>query len=370
MVLVVFALACVAATELAESVLPAGAIGIPAFWPPVGLLLAALARTARRRWPAFVLIAIAIPLVSMAAVHGRPLSYAVTVALVPAAEAIAAAWLLQRFVEGPVTLNRVSHAWTLILVATLVPMAGGVLTVQLLDATTPFATAWRAWWLTDTVGMLLIAPLAMAASAISRDHFRHLAWSWHGLEFGLALAGALVMSLGVFGDRFDPLVRVPAYILPFLMWPPFRFGPGGSAAVLFVASVVGVMSTADALGPFVLAGASPENWLMRSQGAVGMASASFLLLSSVVAERRLAELEKAQLVTDLQQAVMEIKTLQGMIPICAWCHKVRDDAGFWQRLETYLDERTDATFSHSICPSCANTQHERVEKISGQAWRI
>lgn len=80
---------------------------------------------------------------------------------------------------------------------------------------------------------------------------------------------------------------------------------------------------------------------------------SFLLVASVVAERKRVAQEYAVPVAELQQALAEIKTLCGFIPICAWCHKVRDDAGFWQQLEMYLDVRTGATFSHGICPACA-----------------
>ncbi len=369
MVLALFAIACIAGTELGQLVLPIGAAGVPAFWPPAGILLAALAQTERRRWPAFVLIAIAIPLLAMVVIHGRPLADALTGALVVAAEASAAAYLLKYFVEGPLTLNRLGHTWTLILIAVVVPMAGGLAAGLLLDSGVPFGTEWRSWWLADALGMLLIAPLALAAGAIRTERLTRI-WSWNGLELAAALVGALVMSHGVFGDAFAPLMRVPAYILPILLWPAFRFGPGGSAATVFLVSMSGLLNTAAGHGPFVLAELSPVDWILRSQGAVLIAAVSLLPLASVVAERRVAELEKAQLVTDLQQAVMEIKTLQGMIPICAWCHKVRDDAGFWQRLETYLEDRTDATFSHSICPSCANTQHEKVEKIPGQAWRI
>ena len=369
MVLALFAIACLAATELGEIVLPIGAAGLPAFWPPSGLLLAALARTDRRRWPALVLIAVAVPLLALVVLHGRPVTHALTVCLIVSAEACVAAWLLQRLVEAPLTLNRVAHTWTLVLVAAVVPMAGGLVAGQVLDAGVPYWTVWRAWWLADAVGMLLIAPLMIAAGAIRSDRLTRV-WSGQGLELAVALVGALVMAQGVFGDAFAPLMRVPAYILPVLLWPAFRLGPGGSAATVFMVSISGLLNTAAGHGPFVLAELSPVDWILRSQGAVLMAAVSLLPLASVVAERRAGELEKAQLVSDLQQALVEIKTLQGMIPICAWCHKVRDDAGFWQRLETYLDEKTDATVSHSICPSCADTQHERVEAILGEAWRI
>jgi PleD family two-component response regulator len=55
----------------------------------------------------------------------------------------------------------------------------------------------------------------------------------------------------------------------------------------------------------------------------------------------------------LQKALDEIKTLQGIIPICANCKNVRDDKGFWNQVETYISKHSEAEFSHSICPPCA-----------------
>jgi GAF domain-containing protein len=69
---------------------------------------------------------------------------------------------------------------------------------------------------------------------------------------------------------------------------------------------------------------------------------------------RTAQLE--QTVDQLQHAISEIKTLRGLLSICAHCKKIRDDAGSWHRLERYLHKHTGATFSHGICPDCLD-QH-------------
>lgn len=55
---------------------------------------------------------------------------------------------------------------------------------------------------------------------------------------------------------------------------------------------------------------------------------------------------------ELKAALKEIKTLQGMLPICARCKKVRDDSGFWHKIEKYIEERSDAKFTHGVCPDC------------------
>lgn len=56
---------------------------------------------------------------------------------------------------------------------------------------------------------------------------------------------------------------------------------------------------------------------------------------------------------ELQAALSEIKTLSGFLPICASCKKIRDDKGYWQQIEAYIREHSDAEFSHGICPDCA-----------------
>jgi CheY-like chemotaxis protein len=67
---------------------------------------------------------------------------------------------------------------------------------------------------------------------------------------------------------------------------------------------------------------------------------------------RAYEEERERLVLELQQALANVKSLSGLIPICAWCKKIRDDAGYWQRLETYLSAHSRAQLSHGICPDC------------------
>ena len=64
-------------------------------------------------------------------------------------------------------------------------------------------------------------------------------------------------------------------------------------------------------------------------------------------------IERKQLVLDLEQALVKIKTLTGLLPICAGCKQIRDTAGQWTPIETYIAERSDASFSHGLCPKCS-----------------
>jgi PAS domain S-box-containing protein len=72
-----------------------------------------------------------------------------------------------------------------------------------------------------------------------------------------------------------------------------------------------------------------------------------------ITERKKAEELREKLIADLQKAANEIKTLTGFIPICASCKKIRDDKGYWEQIETYIMERSDAEFSHGLCPECS-----------------
>jgi PAS domain S-box-containing protein len=71
-----------------------------------------------------------------------------------------------------------------------------------------------------------------------------------------------------------------------------------------------------------------------------------------ITERKLAALEREQLLSELQQALANVKTLSGLLPICANCKKIRDDKGYWNQIESYISEHSEAVFSHGICPEC------------------
>ena len=73
-----------------------------------------------------------------------------------------------------------------------------------------------------------------------------------------------------------------------------------------------------------------------------------------ISRRKLAEEERERLVHDLQQALDRAKTLRGLLPMCAWCKKIRNDKGYWQKVETYVQEHSEAAFTHGICPECLN----------------
>ncbi len=82
-----------------------------------------------------------------------------------------------------------------------------------------------------------------------------------------------------------------------------------------------------------------------------------------ITRRKEAELDRERLIHRLRKALAEIKTLRGIIPICASCKKVRDDRGDWRQIETYFCDHADAEFSHGICPECLSTLYPELTGI-------
>jgi ligand-binding sensor domain-containing protein len=70
---------------------------------------------------------------------------------------------------------------------------------------------------------------------------------------------------------------------------------------------------------------------------------------------------EAELQVRVQEALARIKTLSGMLPICAWCKRVREDDGYWKQIETYVSDHSQAEFTHGICPSCAQSQLQDIQ---------
>jgi PAS domain S-box-containing protein len=73
-----------------------------------------------------------------------------------------------------------------------------------------------------------------------------------------------------------------------------------------------------------------------------------------------AEAERYKLIEDLTAALSHVKTLSGLLPICASCKNIRDDDGYWHQIEDYLKQHSDAKFSHAICPACQEKYHSQL----------
>jgi PAS domain S-box-containing protein len=79
-----------------------------------------------------------------------------------------------------------------------------------------------------------------------------------------------------------------------------------------------------------------------------------------VSERKRADAERDALIAQLQKALADVRTLSGLLPICFQCKQIRDDRGEWRQLEEYLEERSEAQFTHGLCRECASRLHAEL----------
>lgn len=91
--------------------------------------------------------------------------------------------------------------------------------------------------------------------------------------------------------------------------------------------------------------------------------ALFAIWTATVLGLQRTKLEQIRLIAieEREEALREIKALKGLIPICAKCKKIRDDEGFWNQLESYIEKHSEASFSHGVCPECSDELYGKYE---------
>ena len=271
-------------------------------WPPSGIAIAALLILGLRVWPGVLMGAFianltvgAPPVVSLGIGTGNTL------------EAVTAAYLIHRTPGFTVTLESVRSALALIIlgavVSTLISSSIGVVSLYLggLIGEAQMRATWRAWWIGDMVGVLLVTPIILVWSAPPRARFDQ-----HWLEkVGLSLAVVGISFLGFFGG----LLRVPTLATPFhhadmllavLGWAALRFGQRGSVTASTVVSLTAIAGTALGYGPFAVS--ELTQGLLSLQTFMGLVAATFLLFGATISERCIAEDEARKAREDAARA--------------------------------------------------------------------
>jgi hypothetical protein len=123
---------------------------------------------------------------------------------------------------------------------------------------------------------------------------------------------------------------------------------------------------------------SPLNLESKTVGVIGLANkpVDFTEEDSEIAEvfgdlaaialKNSRYLEKIKEKSEsLERALSEVKVLRGMLPICSFCKKIRDDSGYWNNIESYITQHSEADFSHSICPKCVKEHYPDYKKGDG-----
>lgn len=126
---------------------------------------------------------------------------------------------------------------------------------------------------------------------------------------------------------------------------------------------------------FLMTHSSAELTLNNSSGIAGVVrqsfslamlpwSVSFTLLTGVIGFYygmfKVRRIEREKLIANLQKALADVKTLSGLLPICAWCKKIRSDKGYWENIEAYMKSHLNLDFTHGICSDCAKKEYPEL----------
>ncbi|HYM37629.1 MAG TPA: MASE1 domain-containing protein [Nitrospiraceae bacterium] len=321
-----------------------------AVWLPTGIALAAFLILGYRAWPGIFLGAFVVNILTEGSV-----ATSIGIAAGNTLEGVAGAYVVNRFACGRRAFDRAQNvlAFAVLagLVSTMISATCGVTSLMLggFAERANYGSIWLTWWLGDMAGDLIVAPFL-----VLWIKNRHLQWSRTQLaEAALLCAGLVLVTMAVFG-RLTPshINKYPLeYLcLPCLVWAAYRFGPRETATANVILAGLAIWGTLRGFGPF--AGSSPNESLLLLQAFMGVTSVLALTFAAVVSKKRRIEQSRERLLGELQDALAHIKTLRGLIPICATCKKVRNDREHWEHVESYIQDHSLAQFTHGLCPDC------------------
>lgn len=258
-----------------------------AFWLPAGVYSAALIASANSRWPAIVLTAGVSNFLFDTLFDAKPAALALGFALTNTAEALCGAYLVRRFGERPYGLTSVRAALLFIVAAAaLAPALAAVAGAAIVSATfnVDFAATWLSWWLADATGVLAVGPLAL--SLLQRDAGARVPrrpWSEATLLAALLAVTAIIIFHG-----WHPVLTMPYWLAPLMLWAALRFGVPGAALAVFIVAVIAAYYTGANFGPFAAASADPAIRLLMLQGLLAVSALSTMLLAALAHDRSAA----------------------------------------------------------------------------------
>ncbi len=221
----------------------------------------------------------------------RHLPTAILFGICNAGEALLTAWLVRRWFGRPFRLDRVDHVLGLLTaatVATALAAVGGALTIGLLHTAAPFWSAWRIWFLSDLMGVITIAPLAIGLGQMLREPPPRSEWIEGGLA--IALLGAAISLTLVPREAtwltIDPLTP----LFPLLLWVAARCRPVFAAGAAFVVGIALVTTTILGIGRFGDPGVEASVRVHAAQIALLVTTGCTLVLAALLDERRRNEL--------------------------------------------------------------------------------
>src|SRR5216110_820891 len=300
-------------------------------WPPAGIALAALLLLGYRAWPAIFVGAF---LVNVTTAGNVATSCAIATG--NTLEALAGAWLVNRFVGGTNVFDRLQGVFKFALaavVSTVISPAVGVTSLALggFADWANFGAIWLTWWLGDTTGDLLIAPLIILWSIASKRRWNRR----EAVEVGILLLLLFVLSEAVFGGwltisaRNYPIAFICGAIV---IWTAFRFTQRETATGIFILSAIAIWGTLHSFGPF--AEETENQSLLALQYWTAVVTITAMALSAGMAERGRAE-------EALRESEARTNLAANAANLGLWLWNIRDDELWvtekWRKLFGFAD---------------------------------
>src|SRR6266568_4388266 len=295
-------------------------------WPPAGIALAALIVLGYRAWPAIFVGAFLVNVTTAGNV-----ATSLAVASGNTLEAMCGAWLVNRFAGGTAALDHPQGVFKFALaavVSTIISPAFGVTSLALAGFAdwTNYGAIWLTWWLGDTTGDLLIAPLIILWSIASRRHWNRR----EAVEVGILLLLLVVLSEAVFGGWLTISARnypIAFIYAPIVIWTAFRFTQRETATGIFIVSTIAILGTLHGFGPFVRG--TENQSLLALQSWTAVLTITAMALSAGMAERGRAG-------EALRESEARINLVANAANLGLWVWNIGDDELWvteqWRRL--------------------------------------
>jgi PAS domain S-box-containing protein len=307
------------------AILPDTGISI---WPPAGLFVATLILAAERHWPWWALAALAAELVANALWFRNPVVVALLLNAGNALCAVAGAWLVKRYGQGPIRLESLRDVLGLVVlgavVAPVIAATVGAATLVWAEGQ-PFAKAWTLWWIGDATGVLLVAPLLLVGLQSWEERARlSLARLAEAALLALLLIAAAALGLG---GRLLPF----AFVIPPLLWAAIRFEFRGAVVALVLLTLTSAALTGSGVSLFSAMGgtASARDRQMMLMLFIASSAVLGLVVAAMARQNRLAlqalrtaneglEDNVASRTADLHRSEQRFRALADSLPVIVW----------------------------------------------------
>lgn len=268
-------------------------------WAPTGLAIAALLLVGLRAWPAIALGAFIVNFVNTGSIAAS-----LVIAVGNTLEALAGAWLTNRFARGRATFDSTADVLRFVVIAagaSAIAASIGTATVigDRLGTQADPAAIWLTWWLGDTVGAIVFAPMVVLwdRRPLLADFARRLP------ELVALLVVLALVAVAVFSPWPNGRPDFPVLIVPVLLWSAFRFGAWFTTICSALVVMMAVYGTLRGWGPF--GRWAPNDALLILQAFVGMTTTMMLSVAAEVSRRRNVERDLRQLNDDLEHTVTD-----------------------------------------------------------------